>query len=347
MKNLLLITMACFTLIYSPIQAQEYFTVMAASGLNLRATPGVKGKKLGVLPYGTLVETVDDETSALQETIEGKPGAWLKITSKGKTGFLFSGFLAQGELIVPSTRINKDYRILEPGFHCSAANYDPALNWYALVRNSGKLRLQKAQIIIKTPEEFSQKDREEILDCTECYRLKVESDITDSVFFYLGSSKQIPEGGLFSEFQGEHWNYSGGARFLYPEQEASTYLPPYQYLFRAFEGITLNPKNPVGYDRKYQLTFSMQHNREIKSFDLSEALGLSRDSHTHSQYQTPQLIWWGDINQDGLLDFIWYSHTMTDSCGVCWEYHLFMSDKNNLERPIQKVADHIECNCIT
>jgi hypothetical protein len=29
----------------------------------------------------------------------------------------------------------------------------------------------------------------------------------------------------------------------------------------------------------------------------------------------------------------------------CWEYHLFLSDKSNPDKPIRKVAIEISCNC--
>ena len=85
---------------------------------------------------------------------------------------------------------------------------------------------------------------------------------------------------------------------------------------------------------------------EVKKYNLSKELELISTAENHCNYRTPQLILVGDINSDRLPDFIYYSHTMTDGCGACWEYHLFLSDKLNIDTPIRKVAHEINCNCI-
>lgn len=348
MKNLFL---WLFAFTYAPlcVIAQTYYTVTARSGLNLRAEPGVKGKKVASIPFGAIVRSDDDGyTPGVKDTIEGKPGSWIMIRYQARSGYVFTGFLAMGEQIVQATEINRDYRLLKPGFHCSAANFDSGLNWYALVRKDGRLTVKSTNIVVKFRVDFSEKDVAEA-ECADCYTCKVEAGIEDSVFFFIGTKQPLAEGSRFSKFMGDYWNYDGGAKFFYPEQDLLTYYPPYQYLFRAYEGVTLTYQAP-GYEKKYQLEYSMilpTQDHQMKTFDLSKDLALKGDAKQHGKYKTPQLIWYGDLNQDGLLDFIWYSHSMTDNCGVCWEYHLFMSDKNDPNQPIKKVADHVECNCLT
>lgn len=348
MKNLIFLIPAFWALPFYSV-AQNYFTVTALSGLNLRSEPGVKGKKIAAIPFGAIVETVESYSPDVADTIEGKAGSWLEVKYRGQKGYVFSGFLAPGEAIVQPSGINRDYRLLTPGFHCSAANYDPGLHWYALLRENNRLTVKKTRIVVRFSNDFSEKDLAAGEDCPDCYTCKVEADITDSVFFYIGSKQPLKEGAPFSRFLGTYWNYDGGAKFFYPEQDLLEYYPPYQYLFRAYEGVTLTYQ-PPGNEKKYQLEFLMilpGQESQVKTFDLSKDLALTGDARQHGKYKTPQLIWYGDLNQDGLLDFIWYSHSMTDSCGVCWQYHLFMSDKNDPDQPIKKVADHEECNCLT
>lgn len=345
MKNLFLLV---FAFIYAPLclVAQTSYTVTAKSGLNLRTEPGMTGKKVASIPFGAIVISEDDVTQGVKDTIEDKPGSWIKIQYQARSGYVFTGFLAMGEQVVQATEINRDYRLLKPGFLCSPANFDPGLNWYALVRKDGRLTVKKTNIVVKFREDFSEKDLA-AAECADCYACKVEASIEDSVFFYIGAKQPLVEGNRFSKFLGDYWNYDGGAKFFYPEQTFQEYYAPYNYTFRAFEGVMLTVQ-PPGYQKKYQLEYDMYiHGNPMKTFDLSQDLNLSSTARQHSVYQTPQLIWIGDLNLDGLLDFIWYSHTMTDSCGVCWEYHLFMSDKNDPEQPIKKVADHVECNCLT
>lgn len=95
MKNLILmLVMACScSFLFSNLPILQHDpTVIAFSGLKLRAEPNVSGKLLKVIPFGQKVETLD----TLEETytIEWIQGNWTKVKYEGKTGYVFDGFLS-------------------------------------------------------------------------------------------------------------------------------------------------------------------------------------------------------------------------------------------------------------
>lgn len=53
------------------------------------------------------------------------------------------------------------------------------------------------------------------------------------------------------------------------------------------------------------------------------------------QYATPSLIWAGDLNNDDLLDLILNLPDFYEAQHI----FLFLSDKNDIEKPLKKVAD--------
>lgn len=335
----------------------ESFTILAKSGLNVRKEPHSKSEKVGTLPFGTVVEAeINYETDIeyngrykhFSEVIEGKQGFWMKISHGKIEGYIFSGFGLIGEWVVNSTEINKDYRLLRAGQYCGAINYDPKLNWFALIKVNGKLSVKKSEVTLRLVHEFNEQDTlgEENEYWTQ-FPLIVKSNLKDTVLFLIGTKTDLEEGAIFSQYFANLWGYSVGEKFLFPEQTYSFYFEGKSYQFHAFEGVKLTQDNPDGYVKSYQLELNTSVNRDVKRYNLSPELNLKETAEKHCYYKTPQLILVGDINKDGLPDFIYYSHSMTNSCGVCWEYHLFMSDKSKPDSPIHKVANEISCNCIT
>jgi hypothetical protein len=335
----------------------EPFTILAKSGLNVRKEPNSKSEKIAALPFGTVVDAeinyqidigYNGRYTHFSEVIEGKHGFWMRITHGKVKGYIFSGFGLVGEWVINSTEINKDYRLLRVGQYCDEINYDPKLNWYALTKANGKLSIKKTEVTLRLIHEFNEKDTlgENNEYWTE-YPLVVQTNQKDTVLFLIGSKTNIEEGAITAQFVARKWGYSVSEKFLFPEQSYDFYHEEKNYQFHAYEGVKLTKETPEGYIKTYQLELKISTYSEIKKYNLSKELELESTAEMHCNYTTPQLILVGDINKDGLPDFIYYAHSMTDSCGVCWEYHLFLSDKSNPDKPIRKVANEISCNCIT
>ena len=333
----------------------ESFTVLAKSGLNIRKEANGKSEKIGQIPFGTVVEAEIDYARDLNngysykhfsEIIEGKRGFWVKITFGKIEGYIFSGFGLVGEWVVKPSEINRDCRLIGTGKYCNAINYDPKLNWYAVVKDNGKLAIKKSEVIIRLIHEYNEQDTigEDNGNWTGI-PLVVQSNLKDSVFFLIGSKVKLDEGAVVSQFLANKWGYGNFERFLYPEQKYELYYEGRSYQFRAFEDVKITNDNSKGYIKQYQIGLGIGTYPETKWHNLSNELELKSPAEIHCNYKTPQLIWVGDLNKDGLLDFIYYSHTMSDSCGVCGEYHFFLSDKSNPDKPIIKVANNFSCSC--
>ena len=67
--------------------------VYAPSGLKLRETPSMEGKKLASLPYGTKVKCLDGKI-AEPFSVDGLTGNWQKVKYADLQGYLFDGYLA-------------------------------------------------------------------------------------------------------------------------------------------------------------------------------------------------------------------------------------------------------------
>jgi len=85
-----------FVRTYNGLRNPMYMLVDTESGVTLRDQPTAQGEKIIVAPDRVNVEVVE-ECDMLDKTkekqIEDKTGWWIKVKYKGKTGYVFSGFL--------------------------------------------------------------------------------------------------------------------------------------------------------------------------------------------------------------------------------------------------------------
>jgi hypothetical protein len=165
---------------FTPILAQLPYTVIASSGLKLRATPDQNGKVLAVAPFGAqvLVDTTvrhDNERISIQpkarrdtlgifnqytawngtamESIRQMHiGYWWSVRYKGKRGYMFSGFLANKEELGTDyyPELNEQWRVMATGGNaCASTHIDLKKSWfwYGLFRaTSGKYELRGVQL---------------------------------------------------------------------------------------------------------------------------------------------------------------------------------------------------------
>lgn len=75
------------------IDAQELDSayVVALKGLRVRDAPGLYGKPIDLMPYGTDVYCIEE--SGEEITISGATGRWTKIAYQGGEGWTFGGYL--------------------------------------------------------------------------------------------------------------------------------------------------------------------------------------------------------------------------------------------------------------
>ena len=68
--------------------------VWSKEGLNLRKSPGVKGKRIMTIPYGGKVIVQNDRSSHLGFMYANMSGYWVNVRYKKSTGYIFDGLLS-------------------------------------------------------------------------------------------------------------------------------------------------------------------------------------------------------------------------------------------------------------
>lgn len=82
------------TFIQCPQPGRSKFAWIAArSGLRLRKTPDLNGKKIGLVPFNSRVEILEEAGES--RTIDGKKGQWTRIRWRQLKGWVFGGYLAR------------------------------------------------------------------------------------------------------------------------------------------------------------------------------------------------------------------------------------------------------------
>ena len=312
-------------------------TVIALSGLNLRAEPKIDSEKLYVIPFGDFVSSnVNHISGSKIKTNENiligdHYGIWIEVKYKTFKGYVFSAFIIKGKKIIESfDGINDNYRILQEGYYCDAVNYSPNLNWYGLYFNNDSLYLEKVEVQLKfkhhlTPEEI-QKD-----DFFISYHIKVETNNnkrsslligTDSILqtnFDFGKQKYS-----FIDFKSSNRN----GKFFYPEEKHAFFQTPYMYTISAKDNVIIDSNSKLGYRRHYELSLALENTESRKKSQIFFLGGESTtsDGRLHALFKNPKLMWLGDFNNDNIHDFILLDSDMSESCGSCSYFVLYMSD---------------------
>jgi Bacterial SH3 domain len=87
----LLLFFGCVTLLTTAQTATRYAAVK--TGISIREKPDAKAKVLDKIAYGEKLTANYYSDSTVYITTEGIPGSWVKITYKGKTGYVVSSYL--------------------------------------------------------------------------------------------------------------------------------------------------------------------------------------------------------------------------------------------------------------
>lgn len=111
MNNLRLIF---FLILSQNIYATNYTTnyttndtlnVFAINGLSIRNQPDLKSQKLGKIDFGKSVIVMEIFNFSKKDTIESRPGNWVKISFEKLEGFVFDGYLSS--LPVPQLKVDE------------------------------------------------------------------------------------------------------------------------------------------------------------------------------------------------------------------------------------------------
>lgn len=83
-----------------PGQTDELRYIIAPSGLNLRAQASPTSAAVKLLPYGTEVAIMSEQSET--SNWQGVDGRWTKVKSSGVEGWAFGAFLAKERPVIPA-----------------------------------------------------------------------------------------------------------------------------------------------------------------------------------------------------------------------------------------------------
>lgn len=346
--------------------AQPYqtdLTVVAVSGLNMREEPSLNSKKICSIPFGTIIQGQNSITDGHEIELDGLMGKWVQAQYKGLTGFVFSAYIYRGKWVAESKGdINKDFRLLQEGFYCESINYSPYLHWYALLQNGTSTILKKVNVSITLYDELDISQLERTGEEAPNGRpFLIETDIKEKSILLLGTKRelkkishvQIPELIDFERSGNKTENSSFTSFAFLPNKSLSFQSNSYLYHLKTKE--TPDSLKKANWKQKNDWeNYSVDgvicevSNEEAGefTFDFSEDLGHPGLTTflTHS-FETPKLLWSGDLNGDNIQDFIFKTMDSFDGCGGAEFIQLFLSDLDPHPK-IRLVAEEYKLDCI-
>jgi len=297
---------------------QDEYTVLAKSGLALRAKPAINSEKLENVKLFDRVELIELHREQRIE-VEGIVGFWVEVNYNGLNGFMFSGYLAPRkyrndnfEQYIFLDECEDEYDAIENGTEgkLNFTLYDPNLRWFGVIIKQNETIIEEVEMNLEVYTSAIQRmyDR---LDEPPSNPLKDSvAQLTlvgnDQVYnFFIGSNLDL-NGANVSK------RHHDGLKNEIPGKFISPYKPIMTLDLNYLQSeIFIDQEKCVGsyelylLNNMYQIKYDFEYNGSYK-----------RRIRDHLSYQSPRLIWEGDFNNDSLIDFIFYDSPMEDKCGA-------------------------------
>jgi len=305
-------------------QNTEEKYVIAKSGLNYRTKP--KGTIIGNLKYGTKLrilkhtnnfETIEDNN----EQIEGE---WLKIKINDKPAYVFDGYLStkkefdSNDNLIRLKNEETSIQLLLPIKYCDQNNKNRAdnidENWLEFNKNNNKYYLSKANYTIERDDQLcSCKDSTSII-----------KRINKTLFYINDSKMKLGEITSVEIIKDKIW----------PTEKTSLKFNNIEYNIRA-EGKIIVPNQQLVVNREESVGKIENYKLFISTNNSDETLILEENLY---EYSTIRLIFAGDIDFDGRLDFI-ISYGVYE--GIHDKLILYLSSKATENEIIKKVSEFV------
>jgi hypothetical protein len=340
-----------FVLLLLPFasHSQQYYTVVANSGINLRAAPSIDSEIIGKVPFGTWLianEAIEEIFNKEADNIDGRKGIWTKVLHDQKEVFAFSGYLLKhkwyfGEsqkdrnLLIdeydiylnrklPET-INTNYKLIMPGF-TDYKNFDPNIHWYAIIKKEGEFYLEKTNLqMIPTYEYFTLQDEKNWHSLEGPYIYNFECPFGADVDYYIGSDIPLTTG----KITGCKHDIVELPKLIHPDEKIrlGMGIEHDAWIYAYEENIIDHDKRT--HEQIYQLGIFDNYVASKEIIDLMEYSLFRYPAKQHIYKKASTIEFIGDLNHDGICDFIMYFTDGIESCGMQFEYQLFMSDANS------------------
>ena len=249
--------------------------VTSLSGIKLRKEPAFKSSVLAAIPFGEIVKPLQkvwmspDDWSAYRERLEytsdSIPGNWINVEYKGKAGYCFNAYLSMSLVNMTSP-----YYLLYDETGCNVNTYlSPKYSYYGFFKSKDlSYTIKKVKPIC-------------ISEWDDYGRTDITADTLIKPAFMIASLSPLKEG-------------------ITTGIADST----------AFIGSQQSYKDQELVDRKMLINGSweirwMEGSDKIKYLILEDKLNHLKQTIISEEYPwTLQIIWQGDIDLDGKLDFI-------------------------------------------
>jgi len=183
--------------------------VVSRTGLNMREYPSINSRKIMTIPYGAIVEFIEEnrkDSIGEYKYNEGKMvkeipivSSWNKVKYNQKEGYVFGAYLYKGEekkRILPNELINKEYILLMPGYDCfNNFILGEKFNWYGLYIENNKQELRKVELSYVVNESFTMMP------------LIIRTNEDENLKFIIGSKEELKEGRIDGIYDEDNWGW--------------------------------------------------------------------------------------------------------------------------------------------
>ncbi len=327
MNKIILITFFLFLSFSLLADYAADFTILSTDGLSIYKKQNIESESLVHLPFGTVVKSWYRKKKPV--TINGIEGFWTKATYKDISGYIFSSYIYD-EIVVDNKIEENEIRITKEDLSTLDFDYHPSLQWYGLYMSNDEFYLKKINVSLLLSK-IHDKNLFIRESCDNDFLLR--TDQTKKALFLISSNIELQETNIPSLFyDNSASNYSYDEGFLYPEQEKVFSFNKKAYSIKAFEKADLDTLNRINKTYQLKISYEMNGSNEfIHSFNISSLIHLYGNAEKHCKYHTPRIHWVGDLNSDGLLDFIIHRYSMVRHGGGFSSYSLLFSYIKNDE----------------
>lgn len=293
------------------LRCEEKFTMrnIAPSGLNMRAEPKIGSPVVTTVPYDSLLLACQNTSGQL--TVENIKGYWRHVDYKGKTGYMFDGFLeiistqpvaevatSTGQVSPPAEPIEAEPELpeLEYQLLTEAYNYcgdiqkiDPGLLWYAIFPADRENK--------ETMHHMEMVELNIVLSKAKLGKgleFDIETDRQERSVFLLGVNRQLNLENLELSDESERLRYSG--RKVFPGQQLE--LQKKTASLSATGTVQSSGDCPVL--KNYKLELNGKKNGKTLTQNLSPSLPAG-------ECGMPEVYWFGDFTGDGFPEVIFVS----------------------------------------
>ncbi|MDA8606306.1 SH3 domain-containing protein [Flavobacteriales bacterium] len=298
-------------------QAQsQTLRVVALEGLPLHAAPSGDSDVLALVPYGAQV--VGEADVHEREVLDGLTGFWVAVFHEGKSGFAFSAHLlpairpiAEWELkgskeciVLPRSRPHEAFEPeLRPNTF-QANFYRGDYFWYGMQVSDSAVVIDPIEVVVS---HYSY-TAERVGDMPDDYR--------ETAFFYEAIGPNVYDQLLVSkQMMPEVVRASNPTKTSLVQHP---YPDPSHGVSVVFESE----------DRTYSLESALSPDgNELEVVLLIDATPVDTLYHGYSQTFL-HVMWSGDFNGDGFLDFLIKEESLADCCG-CHAYFRYAYSRNS------------------